>query len=124
RAVIRHIERYRRWKLSAVEWKLGADLIDDFDRIGVGLAEDRQDDRPAVIAPARRLLVLHPLSDRRYFAETHRLAVPPRNHQGPIVIGSHELRGRVEGEIAALAIEAADRRVGIGGGDRTAEIGK
>ena len=92
--------------------------VDHRDRVGVGLALDRQHDRAVVVEPARDLVVLDAVDDVGDLVELDRRAVAIGHHDVPVVrrpAASRPVASSVT--FCSGAGQRADRRVGIGLGE-------
>ena len=112
----------RRRQLRGVVGDLRLDVVDHLHRVGVGLAKHGEHDGALVALPRGDLLVLDRIVDVGYFAEPHRRAVAPGDDEILVLVGVQHLPGGVDRDVLPLPQQCADRRRGIGGRHRGADI--
>ena len=92
--------------------------VHHIDRIGVGLAQNREDQRPLAVAPGGDALVLHAVHHLGHLVQADGRLGAAADHE--VAEGRRVLRLVVgaERELLPLPLEQPDRRVGVGLGDR------
>ena len=118
RAVVEHAHLDRGRQLRLVIGNLRLHAVDDVDGVGVGLPIDRQHDRAILAVPGGDLLVLDRIVDLGDFLQPHRRAVAPGDDEIVVFGRVVHLAGGVDGDVLPAPEQRADRRRGIGGGDR------
>jgi hypothetical protein len=102
----------RQLRLEALE--LGANGVDDLDRVGIGLAQDRQRDGRLAVERCRRLDGLEAVLDRGHFLQPDRVAALAADDQLGKLGGIAQLPVGLQGQRLRRPLERSDRRVGIG----------
>jgi hypothetical protein len=121
-AVVEHA-RLDAWRqLRFVSRQTRADVVDDLHRIGVGLAIDGKDDRAVEAEPRRDLIVLDGVDDAGDLVELHRRPVAPGDDERRESLGLLHLARGFERHVLPLALQRADRRIGVGGSDRLTDL--
>ena len=92
------------------------------DRVGVGLALDREHDGALVVEPARDLVVLDAVDDAGDLVELDRRAVALGHDDVAVVRRMRHRAGGGQRHVLLRSGQDADRRVGIGLGNDGADV--
>ena len=122
RAVVEHDEMAPAAEICWNFGQHGLDAVDDGDRVGVGLALHREDERPACRHTSSRLVVLDRMDHRA--TSPRRTGLPLRTatmiSRKASALMSWVLASMVR--FWALPCDRADRRVGVGRRDRELDL--
>ena len=117
RAVVEHVHVDARRQLGAELRHEPLDGVGDFDRVGAGLALDAERDgtlvRVAVVEPGRGSLVLDAVDNRSELLEADRRAVAVGHDHRLVLLGVHQLAGRLQRERLVRTDDRAGRDVDV-----------
>ena len=118
RAVVEHVQGGAARQLAFEARQQRLDAVDHLDRVGLRLTEYAEQDRAGSVVPARGLVVLDRVRHHREVAKPHRPAVAGRDDDVAELVGVRQLGLRLDGQRLLGVLQRADRRVGVGRGDR------
>jgi hypothetical protein len=103
-------------------WQQCLHGVGDRDGVRARLTLNAQRDgalfAPVCVEPRRRPLILDAVHDRAKLAEPDRCAVAVRHHHVLVLIGVHQLAGRLQREGLVRSDDRAGRRVDVPGAER------